>query len=321
MPALPADFFELQITQRWKRDENDANGQPGADISAIAIANRLGDGANEPGLIHANHGTHPGQSKRGHGCNANGEIFLTLPDVPVEGLSGQLVEQSVLEGSNDDPGTGPVGGDGQEVVKDLVQDVAAGDGEDENDDGENDTPAPTRHHARVAAQDLEIEGGSINRGGIVGDGAKGQEDDHETAKASETVICGIEQGARGNIIGLCPGGNVGNAGANGDTNDVGENEGSIRSHVGSTKGNQLGRVDGVIDVEVTTDGGEANDAGEHEGEEGDAIGGDGGGITGALVVDIEIATGRADEDEDSNELRDKGETRDVCLAVEELPEL
>ena len=172
-----------------------------------------GNGPGIPGLIHADDGAGPADQKGRQGRDAERQAFPIFPRGPVEGDSAQNAEQDVLFEHDGDEDGDPVAHEGEEVFKDVEEVVAAGDAADELDDDDDDDPEPARDGLEVAAEDLQVDGGSVGAGDVVLDGGEGEDDGAEAAEASQAAVAGEDEGAGGGRIGVLPGGDDGDAAA------------------------------------------------------------------------------------------------------------
>ena len=148
-----------------------------------------------PDLIHPDHRARPPDEPRQQRRSPKRKLFLVLPRGPVKGHASQHMEQEVLFQHDRHPGAGPVTHKWEKILKDLEQMVTAGDGADQFDDGEHDTPDPARDGFRVAPQDLAAQGSGICGRCVVGDAAEGEDDDAESPEAAEAVVAGEEERA------------------------------------------------------------------------------------------------------------------------------
>ena len=244
---LPPKSLQLPIPQRRKRDAGKRNAEPDPQVSAI-VAQLPRQRARPPDLIHAHDRPDPADQERDKSGEPNGQPRPVLPCSPVE--ANVPAEDGVLLKHDRDEDGEPVAHEGEEVLEDEEQVVAARDGADEVNDRRDRGPDVPGNRLPHPPEDLEVERRRVRARDLVGAEAERDDDGAELAEAAQTAVTGKDEGARGDGVGVGPGWGGGDAAGQADAEEVYEDERDSQAGQGHQEDLPLGHLFGEVDEEV-----------------------------------------------------------------------
>ncbi len=209
-PHLSPHITQLQPPQPGKRHARKGHRKPNSNIRPPGIPHQLRYRPHIPRLIHTNNGPGPPNQKTQQRRPPNRQIRLILPPLPLEPASPAQrpqpahAEQDVFLQHDGDEDHDPIPHQREEVLEDLEQVIAPGDGADEVDEHDEADPDVARHHLPVAAQDLAPQRRGVSAGDVVGDDAERDDDAAEFAEVSNRGVAFEDQGAGGDAVGGLP---------------------------------------------------------------------------------------------------------------------
>lgn len=267
-------------------------------------------------LVHAEHGADPADAEGGQRGQADGQLALRVPVLPVEVGPASPEEERVLE-RDGDPDGDPVAHERQEVLKDVVQVVTAHSRTDGVGDDAKRVPHKARHARRPAAQALEPQRGRVGPGNVVRDHAEREEDAAELAKPPpQRLERAHEQRARRDVVVGRPGRVRVRAGAQATAHEVGEARRQALAHPRQQEGQRLGRAGWIVHVVVTADRRPSHRGRHAQRQEREPVGVDRLAVARRAVGRVEIGAGHTDQDENDSELGGPGISGKIEIKIE-----
>lgn len=163
----------------------------------------------------------------------------------------------LFQGDDDEDGH-PVAHQRQEVLKDVIEVVAATQSTRGVDDGADTRKNPSRDSCAVSTEYLEAQGCGIRAGDVVCDEAEGNEDAEKLSETSQALVSFKNESSRRHFVGGAPRWLSKGSGCKTDAQEIGETHG--KAHAGGRHGEclPLFGVFGVVDVKVGSCGGPGN---------------------------------------------------------------